>query len=84
MASERWQQAVSREVVNGKLRVWHLDGVEWLHAPLPWRWHKCKPQTRGVIGFETVYRCACGAISNNGLDWIEKNSRRAKQETNHG
>ena len=53
----------------------HLDGVPRSKAPLPWRLHRCRAQTRGRTGFILVRRCACGAI-DLGLGWGEKNQRR--------
>jgi hypothetical protein len=55
----------------------HLNGVPWHKAELPpWR-HDCTPQTRGVIGLDTVERCACGATLFRGRGgWIEKNQTR--------
>jgi hypothetical protein len=52
------------------------DGVDWIDAPLPRRWHRCVPQLWGWMDLETVYRCACGAISHDGRYWSERNSRR--------
>ena len=56
----------------------HLDGIPWHEAPLPPRFHRCKPQTKGWVGFSQVNRCACGAIKDVGTQrgWCEKNSRR--------
>jgi hypothetical protein len=54
-----------------------LDGVSWHDAPLPSRWHHCKPQTRGWIGLNYTERCACGAIRLSARDpWMEKNQTR--------
>lgn len=59
----------------------HRDGTPWYDAPIPPRWHKCRVQTTGWVGFTCVLRCACGAISEyRGHDhyvWDERNSRRA-------
>lgn len=54
----------------------HVGGVCWYEARLPMRWHRCRVQTSGWIGFMRVVRCACGAISLNGGRWRERNSRR--------
>ena len=56
----------------------HLDGVDWVDAPLPSRRHSCWPQTRGVFDREMVERCACGATRFDGGAgvWIDQNSRR--------
>lgn len=57
--------------------IWHLDGVPWNEALLPWLWHRCWPQSYGFpsTGWIT-YRCACGAVSLDGDAWIDRNSRR--------
>jgi hypothetical protein len=59
-------------------RIWHLDGQPWWEAPVPHRWHKCRPQTYGLMDwFTLVFRCRCGAISHGGRGpWIERNQRR--------
>lgn len=55
----------------------HLGGVPWNEAPLPSRFHRCTPQTRGFFGSSGVQRCACGAIRLRPVDrWSERNSRR--------
>lgn len=55
----------------------HLDGVPWHKAPIPRRFHRCRPQTRGYVNtFTPVLRCACGAINFDNSGWAEKNSRR--------
>jgi hypothetical protein len=57
--------------------VWNENDVEWWKAPLPRWWHRCKPQTTGVISESLVERCACGAIRLDGSGfWGERNSRR--------
>ena len=61
------------------------DGVRWNWARLPWRWHRCKAQTRSdILGIE-VERCACGAQRRIGVltvgRWTGKNScRQARKE----
>jgi hypothetical protein len=52
-----------------------LDGIHWTDAPLPPRWHRCKPQTRGYATGEFVQRCACGAVWILG-GWTNRNERR--------
>lgn len=53
------------------------DGVTWSEAPLPKRFHKCRPQSRGWIKFSFIERCACGAHRYDGCgSWMLKNSRR--------
>ena len=55
----------------------HLNGVPWFEAPTPRRWHRCRAQTIGWLGFEQVERCACGAIRGGGYrTWLERNSSR--------
>lgn len=57
----------------------NIDGVAWHEAPKPWRWHRCKPQTRGRFSDLAVDRCACGGMRYMGDDfWIERNSRRRR------
>lgn len=53
----------------------NLNGVGWRYAPIPPRWHRCAPQTRGLWDIE---RCACGAIRENKGSgrWFGRNSRR--------
>jgi hypothetical protein len=54
----------------------HRGGVTWMDAPKPRRWHRCTPQTVGnFAGLGHVERCACGAISEDGEHWQERNSR---------
>jgi hypothetical protein len=54
----------------------NVNGVWWNHAPIPRRWHRCQPQTRGwVNGFDLIERCACGAARRNGGRWRERNGR---------
>lgn len=58
----------------------HLDGVAWFDAPLPSRFHRCTPQTKGwTYWFTQTFRCACGAISFDGKHWSERNSRRRSE-----
>lgn len=59
--------------------VTHRDGVAWFDAPIPRRWHRCSPQTKGWHNLTLVLRCACGAIGGyeyGRLVWDERNSRR--------
>lgn len=61
---------------DGSVEVHNLNGISWIEAPIPRKWHKCWVQTWGWTGyFNKVYRCACGAISNDRKVWIEKNTR---------
>lgn len=77
-----WQRAYSNNNDNVYEYLDHLEGVAWYDAPLPRRWHLCRPQTRG--SFRALYseRCACGA-TRLGIDrfWAERNSRRREAKT---
>jgi hypothetical protein len=54
----------------------HRDGIEWLYAPKPRRWHRCKPQTRGLVRMGFVERCACGATRiDHYSHWMDRNSK---------
>jgi hypothetical protein len=56
----------------------HRDGIWYHDAPLPRRWHRCEPWTRGWVNYFTlIERCACGAIRHDHGRWEERNSRRA-------
>jgi len=64
---------------DGTVELENLDGVPWEIAPLPRRFHRCAPQTRGWISmFTRIKRCACGGINYGGIGWFEKNSRRER------
>lgn len=54
----------------------HRDATPWHRAPIPRRWHRCRPWTIGTGSYGTVYRCACGALSNDAKHWIQRNERR--------
>lgn len=59
----------------------HTNGVPWYEAKIPMRIHRCKIQTTGMVGFEFVHRCACGAIKMARYPgWAEKNSRRKEKK----
>lgn len=60
---------------NGLEWLQERDGVDWIDAPLPRRWHRCKAQVQGWVG-GPVARCACGGISRDGRYWLERNARR--------
>lgn len=56
----------------------HTNGTPFSEAPLPWRWHRCRPWSRARLpGIGHIERCACGAIRRDRAMWIEKNSRRS-------
>lgn len=51
--------------------VWDLDGVAWLDADPPPRWHKHWPQTVGILtGARETWRCPCGAHGGPLERWI--------------
>lgn len=57
----------------------HRNGVDWIKAPLPRRWHRCFAQSRGFVlderhGPATIERCACGGV-NLGDGWFDRNRR---------
>lgn len=54
----------------------HVDGIAWTDAPIPPRWHFCRTQTYGFLGFVLMERCACGARRRGGRSWLNRNSRR--------
>lgn len=56
-----------------------LDGVDWFRAPIPHRWHSCRPQSRGTNKYGYVERCACGGYNIRAADkpvWTYRNTRR--------
>lgn len=61
-----------------------VDDVWWYDAPLPRRWHRCRPWTTGTIegdhlGPTPIHRCACGAMRFGETGpWIHRNERRRK------
>jgi hypothetical protein len=56
--------------------LYNLGGVPWWEAPIPRRWHRCKPQTKGWSG-RMVFRCACGASAvDDTRHWFDRNQRR--------
>lgn len=58
-------------VDTGDTFIENLDGVAWADAPAPGRWHRHQPQTRGILGFDLVERCACGAMrQREGRPWL--------------
>ena len=82
--ADGWQPLYARRAMtwvpgftSEETSIEHLDGVAWHEAPIPRRWHHCKPQTRGVMHYFTeVERCTCGAIRLNGDGhWMERNER---------
>ena len=80
-----WPRRTQAPASSGDwVRVWsggpeyleHLNGVDWINAPLPPPVHLCQPQTRARFGSagELVERCACGAMRTGSL-WLQRNSR---------
>ena len=54
----------------------NLDGVSFLDAPIPRKWHRCKIQTTARLSTCTIHRCACGALRVGVIGfWNHKNSR---------
>jgi hypothetical protein len=82
MKTAKYVQAVSNwPGTEGLPRpgIFHLEGTDWLEAPVPRRWHRCWSQSIGLMPDGMwVHRCACGAISNDGKFWMERNRRRQK------
>jgi hypothetical protein len=62
------------------VEVRHRNNLPWYDAPLPRRWHRCRPQTDGWLNLTRVQRCACGAIRDvyrgRWSCWVWKNTRR--------
>lgn len=61
----------------------NLDGVPWHEAPIPRRFHRCRPQTMGLIGFTWIARCACGALryeDSPDSPWLDRNARRRARQ----
>lgn len=56
----------------------HRNGVPWYQAPIPSRWHRCRPWTSALDDLTRVDRCACGATRLGGSEhrWLERNERR--------
>jgi hypothetical protein len=75
-------EPVSVEIFDGgMLRIETRCGLYWDQAPLPPRFHRCRPWTVGFDGLKPpTRRCACGAISFADIPgWSEKNARRKKR-----
>lgn len=65
----------------GNTEINHVHGIPWYEAPIPRRWHKCRPQTTGWVGYFTpVLRCACGAIKYDRDKWRNKNTRKKEKK----
>lgn len=51
----------------------------WYNAPLPRRWHRCRPHNSGITALgRLAERCVCGGIRLGGPPhpWLERNARR--------
>lgn len=71
---DEWSR--SYRSIDGATNIEHRDGVQWFEAEVPPVDHECAVQTRGwVRDVAPVLRCACGAISSDGRQWDERNSR---------
>jgi hypothetical protein len=72
-----------RTYENGSGYIESLGGVMWNKSPLPPRWHRCRPQTRGwLTGY--AERCACGATRlSPGGPWLERNQTRKARARKH-
>lgn len=64
------------------LNATHVDGVWWYEAPLPWRWHRCRPHSAALTAYRgrvlDIDRCACGAMRFERGPWMDRNQRRKK------
>jgi len=51
----------------------HNDDIPWYKAPIPRRWHRCNPQSVGVLGTgfirTVILRCRCGSLLRGHLLW---------------
>jgi hypothetical protein len=60
----------------------HRGGIPWDAAPIPHRWHACRPQTVQLYGEHGVLtgtcRCACGAVTDRTGTWRFRNTRRQR------
>ena len=64
---------------DGKVSVFHRNGIRWDQAPLPSRFHRCRVQTFLSLEGRGFQRCACGAIRLSGrLRWMHRNLRRCR------
>jgi hypothetical protein len=76
---------LDQEALKWGMSVEHLDGVPWHDAPIPRRWHRCWPQTKGMVSGGMVRRCACGALQRplwSGRPyWIDRNTRRKETKS---
>lgn len=51
------------------------NGVFFLEAPMPRKWHRCKVQTSARTIYGTIHKCACGASRVGRVGWSGKNTR---------
>jgi hypothetical protein len=66
-AAQEWQTVGTME---------HLGGIPFYQAPIPARFHFCKPQTRATIKGKFVEWCSCAAYRNDRGPWQERNTAR--------
>jgi hypothetical protein len=68
-------EALQAEMIAGQAAAWY-------NAPLPRRWHRCRPHNTGIVSGRLVERCACGGIRLGGppRPWLERNQRRRDGE----
>jgi hypothetical protein len=72
---------VTRAALAGQLEALRAEMEApdaWYNAPLPWRWHRCRPHSSGIVSGRLAERCACGGIRLGGppRPWLERNQRR--------
>lgn len=69
------------EPIDGMPAGWaRRGGLGWQNAPLPPRWHRCRPWHVGYLG-QRIERCACGATRSDVANfWHDKNLRRKNGE----
>lgn len=61
---------------NGEIAELHTDDIKYTEAPLPRRWHRCKPWSVYLLPTGMVDCCACGATRLRLGGWRKRNSRR--------
>lgn len=80
--SKRGEYVVIAEGTDSIPMLSALDGVRIKDTPIPPRWHRCWPQTKGISSnFDQLEACACGAVRFTGRPWIKRNTRRKRQTT---
>lgn len=63
---------------DGRPVLEHRNDEPWHLAKIPWRWHRCRPQTTATTaeGELLWQRCACGAERKPRTGWTDRNKRR--------